>query len=198
MPQQVKLKTKRVAREQPTQEQEDSSRQTAVDLVLQAIAEGEFDTHLDVIFTAVDARIAQYMEENPQDALPTLKDRQERFRTLRREPPQLVAGKKYRLAGEKYEGVSVSYLGMMERSDGDGGAAKAKVEIITGNSTVQPGKVYKVPVSALEDIPEMHKPLMAAKFGPTRPGPMCRKCGDPVDYSGKGRPSALCANCKNS
>lgn len=185
MAEKVKLKVRR-----PSKERESEDTLDTVEEIVGAIEEGVFDAHLDVIFKAFDERIKKSQEEEGDGELPT-RDRSEKLRPMRveRAPVGLVEGRHYRLRGEKYKGAIVMYLEMAGVNSR--GAALVLVEAITGNDIVTSAQQYKVPLIALEEIPDVKsKPLPNIQDAPK-----CRQCGEPVKYSGRGRPRNFCDKC---
>lgn len=186
MAEKVRLKVRR-----PSKEREAEDTLETVQEIITALSEGMFDAYLDVIYKAFDDRIRKSQEEDGDGELPTTRDRAEKLRSIRteREPVIPVEGRQYRLRGEKYQGVIVMYMEMAGVNNR--GAAMVLVEVIVGNGDQTVGRQYKVPLIALEEIPDMKsKPL------PNIPdAPKCRRCGEPVAYSGRGRPRSFCDNC---
>lgn len=184
-PKQVRLKVP------PKLREEKSDKDLAVQAILKALSVGEFDTHLDILFQAVDARIQESQQE-PGDAV------EPRDRIPEQKPVDLVMGRKYFLSGDKYAGVVVKYLDIVYPRDGDGGISKVKVECVSGNDAVTAGKFYKLPATALVEIPG--EPVDAKPAPHTPPYGYargnCRKCGGPIAYNGRGRPPSVCGNCK--
>lgn len=178
MPKQVRLRVPSMTPERTVQ------------IFLEALAEGTFDTHLDILFQAINSRIQESQQEpgdavEPRDCVPD-------HAPLK----LLVVGKHYGVLGEKYSGVVVMYIEDLEPRDGDGGIPKVIVECIVGNANVIGGKKYKLPVSALTEIVEDIKPVPhRPPYGYARGN--CRTCGGPVEYNGKGRPPSVCAACRN-
>lgn len=171
---------------------EKTDKELAVRSIVKAVAAGEFDTYLDVLFTAVDDRIREYQQE-PGDQLNRTASAPQPSANI----PELVFGWEYYLLGEKYSGVVVKYQEDVEPRDGDGGVRKVKVLCTEGNAHVSPGKYYKLPAAALTDVrpdsvakPEPHQPV----YGHSREN--CRACGGPVEYSGRGRPPKICVTCR--
>lgn len=185
MAEKVKLKVRR-----PSPEREAEDTLDTVEKIVSAIGEGVFDAYLDVIFKAFDDRIKKSLEEEGDGELPT-RDRSEKLRPMRadRAPVIPVEGRHYRLRGEKYKGAVVVYMEMAGFNTR--GVAMVLVEAITGNDLVVSAQQYKVPLTALEEIPDMKsKPLPNISDAPK-----CRKCGNPVKYSGRGRPRSFCDDC---
>jgi hypothetical protein len=181
----VKLKVRK-----PSKEREAEDTFETVQEIVAAIGEGIFDPYIDVIFKAFDERIRKSQEEDGDGELPT-RERSEKLRPMRAEREAIipVEGRHYRLRGEKYKGAVVMYIEMAGFNSR--GAALVLVEAITNNDIVTTGQRYKVPLLALEEIPDMKsKPL--PNISDT---PKCRKCGEPVKYSGRGRPRSFCDNC---
>lgn len=180
-PKQVRLKVP------PKLREEKSDKDLAVQAILKALSVGEFDTHLDILFQAVDARIQESQGEpgdavEPRDRVPTVK---------------LTPGADYQLSGDKYAGVVVVYLEDVEPRDGDGGIRKVKVLCTDANSggPIVPGKHYKLPAAALVPYVQDAKPAPhTPPYGYARGS--CRKCGGPIAYNGRGRPPSVCDNCK--
>lgn len=188
-PKQVKLKR---PVQSPPQNEEEKELKLASDEIIKAIGEGVFDTHLDLIDKAITTRIRQSQEEDPDEIEPR-RDTVEKIRVLRSSPPELVWNRTYRLRGEKYAGVMVSFLDLV--GNADGGMPKAKVTVDTGNQFVSEGKIYMVPAAALEEIPDMVG--TAAKDKPYGHSlKLCKKCGGDIEYSGTGRPRILCEKCR--
>lgn len=186
MAEKVKLK---VIRKKPEERTSEDVLDT-VQEIIGGIGEGVFDAYLDIMFKAFDDRIRQFQEEDGDGELPT-RDRADKLRSMRadRSPVTPVEGRHYRLRGEKYQGVVVMYLD--KSGVNDRGAEMVLVEAITGNKIVTYAQQYKVPLAALEEIPDVKtKPLPDLIDVPR-----CRKCKEPVEYSGRGRPRALCDNC---
>lgn len=184
-PRQVRLKVPPKVRE------EEADRDLVVQAFVKAIAGGVYDTHLDILFAAVDGRIQESQQE-PGDAV------EPRDRVPEPKLADLVSGRHYFLSGDKYAGVVVKYLDVVYPRDGDGGISKVKVECISGNYAVTAGKFYKLPATALVDIPgepvdknpERHQPVYGYSKG------NCRSCGGAVEYNGRGRPPSVCEACK--
>lgn len=189
-PQTVKLK-RPVPRPVP-QDQEEADLKLTADAIIQAIGEGVFDTHLDLIDKAITDRIRKSQEEEP-DEIDLRRAPAEKIRVLRSAPPELVWNRTYRLRGDKYSGVVVTFLELV--GDANGGISTAKISVDTGNENVQEGKVYIVPSAALEEIPDLASTKTRAQpYGHSlKP---CRQCGGDVEYSGTGRPHTLCKNCR--
>lgn len=166
--------------------------------IVSAITEGYFDPYIDVLWKAFDDRIRKSQEEDGDGEVP-IRDRAEKLRPMRieRDPVIPAEGKHYRLHGEKYSGVAVMYIEMAGFNNR--GAAMVLVEVVVGNNgtgrenPLITGQRYKVPLIALEEIPDVKKPNTPAPnpYGHAK----CRKCGKPVDYSGRGRPRNFCDNC---
>lgn len=180
-PKQVRLKVPPKTREEKT------DTELVVQAFVKAIAGGVYDTHLDILFAAVDGRIQESQQE-PGDFVPPRKPTQD-------EVPEFARDLRYSLLGERYSGVVVKFLDYMEPRDGDGGIRKAKVECIYGNEDVTAGKVYKVPLTALvewkeDEKPKPHQPVYGYARG------NCRSCGGAVEYNGRGRPPSLCETCR--
>lgn len=184
------VKLKRPA--QPSRENEDRDLKQTADELIQAIGEGVFDTHLDLIDKAITERIRKSQEENG-DAVEPRRVASEKIRVLRSAPAELIWNRQYRLRGEKYAGVVVSFLDLVGQADG--GIPKARVSVDTGNKNVEEGKTYIVPSAALEDIPEIRNVNVPPRLKNYTLDP-CKKCGGAVEYSGKGRPHTLCENCR--
>lgn len=181
----VKLKVRK-----PSKEREAEDTYETVQEIVAAIGEGVFDPYIDVIFKAFDERIRKSQEEDGDGELPA-RERSEKLRPMRAEREAIIPaeGRHYRLRGEKYQGAVVMYIEMAGFNSR--GAALVLVEAITNNDIVTTGQRYKVPLLALEEIPDMKSTTTAL---PTKV-PLCRKCGNRVNYSGKGRPRSFCDNC---
>lgn len=173
------------------QDQEEQDLKLTAEAIIQAISEGVFDTHLDLIDKAITDRIRQSQEEEP-DEIELRRAPAEKIRVLRSAPPELVWNRTYRLRGEKYAGVVVTFLEYVGQANGE--IPRAKVSVDTGNKNVQAGNVYIVPSAALEEIPDLAVVKTKAPYGHSlKP---CRQCGEDVEYSGTGRPHTLCKNCR--
>lgn len=184
--QQKTLKVRRPSREREAQDVAETVRD-----VVAAIREGMFDPYLDVLFKAFDDRIQKYQGEE-RDELPT-RDRGDKLRPMKSAPVAVepVAGRLYRIRGNRYAGVVVEYLEEAER--GRIGVPTAMVRARVGNDAVKTGNLYKVPLIALEEDADAVDSSSRPPYGHTT----CRKCGKNVEYSGKGRPRAFCDACKN-
>lgn len=198
--QQKTLKVRRPSKEREAQDTSDT-----IQDIIEAIGEGMFDPYLDILFKAFDDRIQKSQGEERTE--PLIRDREEKLRPMKTEPVPVipVEGRHYRLRGAKYANVVVMYLEMAGWADNDAkSTALVKVEAIAGNDRVTAGLAYNVPLKALEEIPEVKRVRGTTDAGldveeESKPTPYghakCRKCGDPVDYSGRGRPRAFCDSC---
>lgn len=197
------VKLKRPIKKPSADREAESTFETAQEIVA-AIEEGVFDPYIDVIFKAFDARIRKSQEEDGDGELP-LRERSEKLRPMRVEREAIIPaeGRHYRLRGEKYQGAVVMYIEMAGFNSR--GAALVLVEAITNNDIVTTGQRYKVPLLALEEIPDVKKVSVErnpahrdnVSLSPPYGHAKCRKCGNPVDYSGRGRPRSFCDNCLN-
>lgn len=185
---QVRLKAVRKPR--PPKEEEGEVTLETVQEIIGAIGEGIFDPYIDILWKAFDDRIRKSQEEDGDGEVPT-RGRAEKLRPMRveRTPVTPVEGRHYRVRGEKYQGVVVEYIELSGFNSR--GAAMVLVEVITGNLAATDGKRYRIPLIALEEIPDVRsKPLPNLLDVPK-----CRKCGKPVKYSGRGRPRNFCDDC---
>lgn len=187
MAQAVKLKKPVV----PSAEREAQELKLTADEIIKAIEEGVFDTHLDLIDKAITERIRASQEEDGDEIEPR-RSSTEKIRVLRSGPIKLTVGRIYRLRGEKYLGVRVTFLQLV--GDAEGGVSKAKILVEVGNENLVKGSVFLVPTGALEEIPEMQAKADEQPYGHSLKN--CRKCGGPIEYSGSGRPRVLCENCR--
>lgn len=190
---QVRLKVRKVSKgKEESGEADAGDVLETVQEIVSAIGEGIFDPYIDVLWKAFDDRIRKSQEEDGDGEVPT-RDRAEKLRPMRveREPVTPGTGRHYRIRGEKYMGAVVMFIEMAGFNNR--GAAMVLVEGVVGNSAVKTGQRYRIPLIALEEIPDVKsKPLPNVQDAPK-----CRKCGGAVNYSGRGRPRNFCDNCLN-
>lgn len=116
------------------------------------LAQGRFDTHLDLLYIALDDRVRNYMRVSK----PIDEDTQKKLahiRKLRGVELELVIGTKYGVFGDIYRGVVVAFHG--EGKPYDNGARKARVEVVisTPESKLEVGTFRLIPMAALMELP---------------------------------------------
>jgi hypothetical protein len=118
------------------------------------ISQGTLDTHLDLIYTAVDDRIRQYTSINK----PNDKETEAKLALVRKyrggDVTEPEIDKAYFVSGEKYRAVIVRFDG--EPKPFENGARKARVEIMIASeaSGLEAGSVKIIPLAVLMEIPK--------------------------------------------
>lgn len=112
---------------------------------------GNFDTHLDLLYAAIDERLRQYTGKN----IPNTEETQKKLakvRKLRGADVEPEIDHRYGVFGEKYRGMEVLFHG--EAESYENGARKARVEvIISAESGMEAGEFRLIPFSALMELP---------------------------------------------
>lgn len=179
-PQKVRLKKPLPS---PKLEEEEYSPKKTLLMFIEALQLGEFDSDLDTLYEAVDARIAGYQQEEGDPG------HDPRNRASASVSP--VEGKEYYVRGDRYAGVVVVFLEPVPQHNGD--SPKALVEVALAiESDLVVGQRYRVPIAALQEIPVKQPQKVPGSIGYS----FCKGCQERIEYSGTGRPKSYCENCR--
>lgn len=116
------------------------------------VSQGRLDTHLDILWMAIDERIRTYTGQNR----PTDEETQRKLskvRKLRGMDFEPEVDHTYGIFGETYRGVVVRYHG--EGKPYENGQRRARIEIVdAADSGKEVGSFNLIPMAALMELPE--------------------------------------------
>lgn len=118
------------------------------------IESGDLDSHLDLVYIAADERIRQLHGNRPDpEEVHKKLGSVMKLRGVDVENPE--AGKRYRIRGESYRGVEVTFLGEAQAYENGNRKARVSVELAGDQSVskLKPGSFVKVPLAALMELP---------------------------------------------